>query len=73
MKGKVIIHKESEPNKQGFLFYMTGTRTVITNWDEDGNYYPEGREQTEEVRNRFETLEEAVSYAKENEYEYMTM
>lgn len=71
MEGKVIIHKQKEQNKQGFLFYMTGTRTVITNWDEDGNYYPEGREQTEEVRNRFETLEEAVSYAKENDYSYM--
>lgn len=73
MEGIVIIHKQAEPNKQRFLYYMTGKRTVITNWDEDGNYYLEGIEQTEEVRNRFETLEEAVSYAKENNYSYMAM
>ena len=73
MEGKVIIHKQAEPNKQGFAFYMTGKRTVITNWDEDGNYYPEGIKTEEDIRNRFNTLDDAISYANENEYEYMTM
>ena len=73
MEGKVIIHKEAEPNKQGFAFYMTGKRTVITNWDEDENYIPEGIKTEENIRNRFSTLEEAVSYAKENNYSYMAM
>ena len=26
MEGKVIIHKQAEPNKQGFLYYMTGKK-----------------------------------------------
>ena len=73
MEGKVIIHKQAEPNKQGFLYYMTGKRTVITNWDEDGNYYPEGIKTEEDIRNRFSTLEEAISYAVNNEYSYMTI
>ena len=73
MEGKVIIHKQAEPNKQGFLYYMTGKRTVITNWDEDGNYIQEGIKKEEDIRNRFSTLEEAISYAVNNEYSYMTI
>lgn len=73
MEGKVIIHKETEPNKQGFAFYMTGKRTVIANWDEEGNYIPEGIKTEENIRNRFNTLDDAISYANENEYEYITM
>ena len=73
MEGKVIIHKQAEPNKQGFLYYMTGKRTVITNWDEDGNYIQEGIKTEEDIRNRFSTLEEAISYAVNNEYSYMTI
>ena len=73
MEGRVIIHKQAEPNKKGFLFYMTGKRTVIANWDEDGNYYPEGIKKEESIRNRFNTLDDAISYANENKYEYMTM
>ena len=73
MEGKVIIHKQAEPNKQGFAFYMTGKRNVITNWDEDGNYYPEGIKTEEDIRNRFNTLDDAISYANENEYEYIVM
>ena len=73
MEGKVIIHKQAEPNKQGFLYYMTGKRTVITNWDEDENYIPEGIKTEEDIRNRFSTLEEAISYAVNNEYSYMTI
>lgn len=73
MEGKVIIHKEAEPNKQGFLYYMTGKRAVITNWDEDGNYYPEGIKTEEDIRNRFNKIEDAISYAEENNYSYMVM
>lgn len=73
MEGKVIIHKQAEPNKQGFLYYMTGKRTVISNWDEDENYIPEGIKTEEDIRNRFSTLEEAISYAVNNEYSYMTI
>lgn len=73
MEGKVIIHKEAEPNKQGFAFYMTGKRTVITNWDEDENYISEGIKTEEDIRNRFLTLEEAISYAVNNEYSYITI
>ncbi len=73
MEGKVIIHKQSEPNKQGFAFYMTGKRTVITNWDEDGNYIPEGIKTEEDIRNRFNKIEDAISYAEENNYSYMIM
>ena len=73
MEGKVIIHKEAEPNKQGFAFYMTGKRTVITNWDEDENYIPEGIKTEEDIRNRFNKIEDAISYAEENNYSYMVM
>ena len=73
MEGKVIIHKQAEPNKQGFAFYMTGKRTVITNWDEDGNYYPEGIKTEEDIRNRFNNLDDAISYAEENNYSYIVM
>ena len=73
MEGRVIIHKQAEPNKQGFLYYMTGKRTVITNWDEDENYIPEGIKTEEDIRNRFSTLEEAISYAVNNEYSYITI
>ena len=73
MEGKVIIHKQAEPNKKGFLFYMTGERDVFTNWDEDGNYIPEGMKTKEKIRNRFSTLEEAISYAVNNEYSYITI
>ena len=73
MEGKVIIHKQPAPNKQGFEFYMTGKRTVITNWDENENYIPEGIKTEEDIRNRFSTLEEAISYAVNNEYSYMTI
>lgn len=73
MEGKVIIHKQAEPNKQGFAFYMTGKRTVITNWDEDGNYISEGIKTEEDIRNRFNKIEDAISYAEENNYSYMIM
>ena len=36
MKGSVIIKKEQEPN--GVMYYMTGKRDVLTNWDMNGNY-----------------------------------
>lgn len=52
---------------------MTGERDVFTNWDEDGNYIQNGIRTKEKIRNRFSTLEEAISYAVNNEYSYITM
>ena len=69
--GSVIITKEAEPNKQGFAYYMTGSRTVISNWDDEGNYSEAGFKQQESIRMRFNTKEEAIKYAKENDYDYM--
>lgn len=40
--GNVVIHKQAEPNKQGYSYYMTGTRNVISNWDDEGNYHAKG-------------------------------
>ena len=73
MEGKVIIHKQAGAKKRGCVYYMTGKRAVIANWDEEGNDYPEGIKKEESIRNRFNTLDDAISYANENEYEYMTM
>ena len=41
--------------------------------DEDENYIPEGIKTEEDIRNRFSTLEEAISYAVNNEYSYITI
>lgn len=40
--GNVVIQKRPEPNAQGYSFYMTGNRDVITNWDDEGNYHKNG-------------------------------
>lgn len=71
--GNVIIHKQSEPNKQGYSYYMTGTRNVITNWDDEGNYLSKGIVIKEDVRRRFDTVEEAIKYAKKNRYKYLKL
>ena len=70
--GRVVITKQLEPNKQGYLYYMTGERTTISNLDDDGNYSEKGFIEHDPVRLRFKTKEEAVKYAKENDYDYMT-
>lgn len=41
--GQVVIHKQPEPNKQGYRYYMTGKRDVISNWDDEGNYHKQGK------------------------------
>lgn len=71
--GNVVIHKQPEPNMQGYSFYMTGEREVITNWDDEGNYYKNGLKTKEKIRMRFNTREEAVKYAKKNGYKYLTL
>lgn len=73
MSGQVVIHKQAEPNAQGFLFYMTGFRNTVSQWDDDGNYYSEGFLVKEEVRQRFNTKEEAIKYANDENYEYIVM
>lgn len=69
MKGSVIIKKEQEPN--GVMYYMTGKRDVLTNWDMNGNYTEEAITIKENVHNRFTKLMDAIKYVKENEYSYM--
>lgn len=69
MKGSVIIKKEQEPN--GVMYYMTGKRDVLTNWDMNGNYLEEAITVKENVHKRFVNLTDAVVYAKKNEYSYM--
>jgi len=71
--GQVVIHKQPEPNKQGYRYYMTGKRDVISNWDDEGNYHKQGIKTQEDVRMRFDTLEEAVKYAKKNKYKYLSL
>ena len=71
--GDVVISRQLEPNAQGFLYYMTGKRNVISNWDDEGNYYPEGRIVKENIRNRFSTKEEAIEYAKKNGFNYLSL
>ena len=69
MKGSVIIKKEQEPN--GVMYYMTGKRDVLTNYDMNGNYLEEPITIKENVHNRFTKLMDAIAYAKEREYSYM--
>ena len=69
MKGSVIIKKEQEPN--GVMYYMTGKRDVLTNWDMNGNYTEEAITIKENVHKRFTKLMDAIKYAKEQEYSYM--
>lgn len=71
--GSVVIHKQAEPNKQGYMYYMTGTRDVLSNWDDDGNYHAKPITAKEDVRLRFGTIEEAVRYAKKNRYKFLTL
>lgn len=72
-RGNVVIHKQAEPNKQGYSYYMTGTRNVMSNWDDDGNYHPKGIAKKEDVRQRFDSVEEAIKYAKKNRYKYLKL
>ena len=71
--GSVVIQKRSEPNAQGYSFYVTGSRDVISNWDDDGNYYEKGLKKKESIRQRFNTREEAIKYAKDNGYKYLNL
>lgn len=71
--GDVVISRQLEPNAQGYAYYVTGKRTVITNWDEDGNYYPEGIKTKENIRTRFSTKEGAIEYAKKNGFNYLSL
>lgn len=71
--GDVVINRQLEPNAQGYAYYITGTRDVISNWDDEGNYYPEGRIEKENIRNRFSTKEEAIKYAKKNGFNYLSL
>ena len=71
--GDVVISRQLEPNAQGYSYYVTGTRNVISNWDDEGNYYPEGRIEKENIRNRFNTKEDAIKYAKKNGFNYLSL
>ena len=71
--GDVVISRQLEPNAQGYAYYVTGTRNVISNWDDEGNYYPEGRIEKENIRNRFSTKEEAIEYAKKKGFNYLSL
>lgn len=71
--GMVAITKMLEPNEQGYMYYVTGTRDVLNNWDEDGNYHPEGIITKERIHGRFDTKEKAISYAKENGWQYISL
>ena len=67
--GNVVIHKQAEPNKQGYSYYMTGTRNVISNWDDDGNYHAKGISKKEDVRQEeqiqiFKTVKRRASCTK---------
>lgn len=71
--GEVVIRKKPEPNKQGYSYYMTGTRNILSNWDDNGNYHEKPRKIKENVRQRFNTLEEAIKYAKNEKYKYLNL
>lgn len=72
-QGNVVIKKQPEPNAQGFAFYVTGSRNVISNWDDEGNYSKKGFKSQDPIRMRFDTREEAVKYAKKNGYRYLNL
>ncbi len=71
--GSVVIHKQPEPNAQGYAFYVTGTRDVISHWDDDGNYYEKGFKKKESIRSRFSTREDAIKYAKHHGFNYLNL
>lgn len=71
--GDVVISRQLEPNAQGYAYYVTGTRNVVSNWDDEGNYYAEGRVEKENIRNRFNTKEDAIEYAKKNGFNYLSL
>ncbi len=71
MRGLVVITKNAEPNKQRFLYYVTGKRPVISCYDDEGNYYEEGFVEEEPVRGRFETVKEAKEFAENVECDYI--
>lgn len=71
--GVAIITKQAEPNKQGYMYYVSGTRDVISSYDDDGNYHPEGVKTKERINNRFDTKDKAISYIKSNGWDYFSM
>lgn len=71
--GSVVIQKRAEPNKQGYAFYVTGKRDVISHWDDEGNYHENAFKTQDPVRMRFNTREEAIRYAKKNGYKYLNL
>lgn len=70
--GNVVITRQAEPNKQGYAFYVTGSRTVLSNYDDEGNYHKVPIKQSEPIRQRFNTMEEAKKFAKKNKYKYLS-
>ncbi|WP_243112143.1 hypothetical protein [Dorea sp. OM07-5] len=45
----------------------------MSNWDDNGNYHEKPRKIKENVRQRFNTLEEAIKYAKNEKYKYLNL
>lgn len=71
--GGVVIAKRREPNQQGYSFYVTGERTVLSNYDDEGNYYKKPLKTKESIRERFNTREAAIKFAKENGWKYLNL
>lgn len=71
--GAVAIYKMPDPNSQGHKYYVSGSREVITNWDESGNYHPEGMKIKERIAYRADTKEEAIQFAKNNGFKYISL
>lgn len=71
LRGNVVISKETTPH--GTVFYMTGTRDVLSHWDDEDNYHEKKIKIKEKVRSSFKSREEAVKYAKKNGYKFLSL
>ena len=71
LSGNVVISKENTPH--GTVYYMTGTRDVLSHWDDEDNYHEKQIKIKENVRSSFKSREEAVKYAKKNGYKYLSL
>ena len=52
---------------------MTGTRDVLSHWDDEDNYHEKKIKIKEKVRSSFKSREEAVKYAKKNGYKFLSL
>ena len=60
LRGNVVISKETTPH--GTVFYMTGTRDVLSHWDVEDNYHEKKIKIKEKVRSSFKSREEADGF-----------